>query len=187
MKLKLLAASLLTSISLVAHAEAPTEFDVLIEIPMNAEPIKYEVDDELGAMRVDRFMLTPMFYPYNYGFIPNTLSEDGDPLDVLVKTPYPLQSGSVIKVRTIGILEMEDESGVDAKLIAVPTDKIYPAYSSIKTIDDLDELDKSQLMHFFENYKDLEEGKWVKITGWNTADVADKEVRESIDRFSEKK
>lgn len=186
MKLKILAAAFLTSISLVAQADTMTEFDVLIEIPMNADPIKYEVDEELGAMRVDRIMLTPMFYPYNYGFIPNTLSEDGDPLDVLVKTPYPIQSGSVIKVRTIGILEMEDESGIDAKLIGVPVDKIYPSYSSIETIDDLDELDRAQLMHFFENYKDLEEGKWVKITGWNTAEVADKEVQSSIERFNNK-
>lgn len=186
MKLKMLAAAFFTTISLAAQAETVTEFDVLIEIPMNADPIKYEVDEELGMMRVDRFMLTPMFYPFNYGFIPDTLSEDGDPLDVLVKTPYPIQSGAVIKVRTIGILEMEDESGIDAKLIAVPTDKIFPSYSSIKTIDDLDDLDRAQLMHFFENYKDLEEGKWVKITGWNTAEVADKEVRSSIERFSKK-
>ena len=186
MKLKLFAVTLFAAISFVAKAEVPTEFDVVIEIPMNSDPIKYEVDDKTGAMVVDRIMLTPMFYPYNYGYIPQTLSLDGDPLDVLVKTPFPIQSGSIIKVRTVGILEMEDESGIDAKLIAVPVDKVYPSYASIKTVDDLDELDRAQLMHFFENYKDLEKGKWVKITGWNTAEVADKEVVESLERFSKK-
>ncbi|CAM5190863.1 inorganic diphosphatase [Oligella ureolytica] len=173
-------------VNVPAGSNLPEEFNVVIEIPMNSDPIKYEVCGDTGAVLVDRIMLAAMHYPLNYGYIPQTLSLDGDPVDVLVKTPFPLQAGSVVKCRTIGVLEMEDEAGIDAKLIAVPVDKIYPVYSSIKSIEDLPELERAQIKHFFEHYKDLESGKWVKVTGWNTAEVAKKEISASVERFEAK-
>lgn len=159
-----------------AGKDLPNDINVIIEIPANHSPIKYEVDKDSGAVFVDRFMSTPMFYPCNYGYIPNTLSEDGDPLDVLVVTPYPLVPGCVIRCRPIGILNMSDEAGQDAKLIAVPHDKLSTIYHDVKETKDLPKLLLDQIQHFFENYKDLEEGKWVKVEGWADAAAAKAEI-----------
>ncbi|MFT6300382.1 MAG: inorganic pyrophosphatase, partial [Saprospiraceae bacterium] len=138
----------------------PDDINVVIEIPANHSPIKYEVDKDSDAIFVDRFVATPMFYPANYGYIPQTLSEDGDPLDVLVVTPYPVMPGSVVRSRSIGILNMSDESGVDAKLLAVPNTKLTKLYDHVQEISDLPELLIQQIQHYFENYKTLESGKW---------------------------
>jgi inorganic pyrophosphatase len=159
-----------------AGKNLPDEINVIIEIPANSDPVKYEVDKDTGALLVDRFMATAMFYPCNYGYIPNTLSEDGDPLDVLVPTPYPLINGAVIKCRPVGVLKMEDESGIDAKLIAVPVDKLSVIYRDIKEATDLPALLLQQIEHFFEHYKDLEKGKWVKVQGWADAAEAKAEI-----------
>ena len=163
---------------------APDDIYVAIEIPANSSPIKYEIDKDLGALMVDRFMATPMFYPANYGFIPHTLADDGDALDVLVVTPYPVAPGSVIRCRPIGILNMEDEAGEDAKLVAVPHEKITKLYNDVKEITDLPQLLRSQIQHFFENYKDLEEGKWVKVSGWDNADAARRAIIGSIAAYN---
>ena len=165
--------------------DVPNEINVIIEIPMHGEPVKYEVDKDTGALFVDRFMTTSMFYPTNYGYIPNTLSEDGDPVDVLVVTPIPLLSGSVIRCRVIGMLKMTDESGVDAKLLAVPINKLSKIYQDIKTHEDLPKHLLLSLEHFFEHYKDLEEGKWVKLDGWAGPEEAHREIIASVERFKE--
>lgn len=170
-------------VNVPAGSKLPEEFNVVIEIPMNADPVKYEVDKESGAVFVDRFMLTAMHYPCNYGYIPQTLSLDGDPVDVLVKTPFPVQVGSVIKCRALGVLQMEDEAGQDAKLLAVPVDKLYPVYSNIKSVQDLPEVELKQIQHFFEHYKDLEKGKWVKVTGWDGPEAAKAEIQASAERY----
>jgi inorganic pyrophosphatase len=170
-----------------AGKDVPNDIYVMIEIPANASPVKYEIDKNMGAVVVDRFMATPMFYPANYGFIPNTLGNDGDPLDVLVVTPYPVVPGSVIRCRPVGVLNMEDEGGEDAKLIAVPHDKLTKIYTDIKDVNDVPELLRKQIQHFFENYKDLEEGKWVKVTGWDNADAARKAIMDSIEAFNNAK
>ncbi|AFZ83531.1 inorganic pyrophosphatase [Candidatus Kinetoplastibacterium blastocrithidii TCC012E] len=162
----------------------PEEFNVIIEISMNSMPVKYEVDKETGAIFVDRFILTSMNYPCNYGYIPGTLSKDGDPSDVLVITPFPVQAGSVIRCRAIGMLEMEDESGVDAKILALPISKIYATYSNISSYIDLPENEIRRIQHFFEHYKDLEKGKWVKVKGWRDNKSAHEEIMSSI-RFYE--
>ncbi len=162
--------------------DIPNEINVIIEIPMNGAPVKYEVDKESGALFVDRFMMTAMFYPANYGYIPNTLSEDGDPVDVLIVTPMPLISGSVIRARVVGVLKMTDESGTDAKLIAVPTRKISKAYDDIETYEDLPQSLLKSIEHFFKHYKDLEEGKWVKIDGWDSIGAAHQEILNSVAR-----
>lgn len=167
--------------------DVPNEINVIIEIPMHGEPVKYEVDKETGALFVDRFMTTAMFYPTNYGYIPNTLSEDGDPVDVLVVTPVPLISGAVIPCRVVGMLKMTDESGVDAKLLAVPTTKLSKMYESVKTYLDLPQHLLLSLEHFFNHYKDLEEGKWVKIDGWVGPDAARDEIMSSVKRFNDHK
>lgn len=159
-----------------AGKNLPDEINVIIEIPANSDPVKYEVDKDTGALMVDRFMATAMFYPCNYGYIPNTLSEDGDPLDVLVPTPYPLINGAVIKCRPVGVLKMEDESGIDAKLIAVPVDKLSVIYRDVNEATDLSPLLLQQIEHFFEHYKDLEKGKWVKVQGWADAAEAKAEI-----------
>lgn len=161
--------------------DAPHDIYVVIEIPANNDPIKYEIDKDSDALFVDRFMGTPMFYPANYGYIPNTLSEDGDALDVLVVTPYPVIAGSVIRCRPVGMLSMEDESGLDAKLIAVPHDKLTPMYKDVQEHTDLPELLIKQIEHFFTRYKELEPGKWVKITGWENSEAAKKEILKSIE------
>ncbi|HET8710899.1 MAG TPA: inorganic diphosphatase [Spongiibacteraceae bacterium] len=155
-----------------AGKDLPNDIYVAIEIPANSTPIKYEIDKDADALFVDRFMATPMFYPCNYGFIPQTLGEDGDPLDVLVVTPYPVVPGSVIRARPVGVLNMSDESGQDAKVVAVPHDKLTVLYKYVKEYTDLPELLLKQIQHFFENYKDLEPGKWVKVDGWQGADAA---------------
>jgi len=165
--------------------DAPDEFNVIIEIPAHSDPIKYEVDKESGAMFVDRFMVTSMHYPCNYGYIPHTISDDGDPCDVLVITPIPLITGSVITVRPIGVLQMEDEAGQDAKILTVPINKLYNAYSSRKNYRDLPPELLDRIAHFFQHYKDLEEGKWVKIVGWGDIDAAKAEVINSIRSFQE--
>jgi len=165
--------------------DAPNKVNVIIEIPSHSDPVKYEVDKQTGAMFVDRFMNTAMHYPCNYGYIPHTLSEDGDPVDVLVITPTPLISGSVINCRIVGMLGMEDEAGPDAKLIAVPDDKLCKLYIKVQQPKDLPELLLQQISHFFEHYKDLEEGKWVKISGWKSAEIAHKEILDSIQRFKD--
>ena len=133
--------------------------------PSNSTPVKYEIDKASQSIWVDRFIATPMFYPANYGFIPNTLADDGDPLDVLFVTPYPVQPGSVIRSRPVGILDMSDEGGSDSKILAVPHDKLTTLYTEIKEPQDLGSLLLDQIAHFFENYKDLEAGKWVKVDG----------------------
>ncbi|WP_028456144.1 inorganic diphosphatase [Chitinilyticum litopenaei] len=165
-----------------AGKDLPNDFNVIIEIPANAAPIKYEFDKEAGAIVVDRFVGTSMSYPMNYGFVPHTLSLDGDPVDVLVHTPYPLAPGMVIKCRAIGVLGMEDESGQDAKVIAVPVEKICPMYKHIQKLEDLPELLLAQVKHYFEHYKDLEAGKWVKVTGWGDKAAAHAEIVASYER-----
>jgi inorganic pyrophosphatase len=163
--------------------EVPDIINVIIEIPSHSDPVKYEVDKETGAMFVDRFMNTAMHYPCNYGYIPHTLSDDGDPVDVLVITPIPLISGSVIRCRPVGMLTMTDESGEDAKVLAVPIDKLCQMYRKVKTLDDLPEMLLSQIAHFFEHYKDLEANKWVRIGEWTGIQEAHKEILDSIDRY----
>ncbi|CAJ0990860.1 inorganic diphosphatase [Pantoea sp. Nvir] len=160
----------------LAGKKLPEDIYVIIEIPANAQPIKYEIDKNSGALFVDRFIPTAMFYPCNYGYINNTLALDGDPVDALVPTPYPLQPGSVIRCRPVGVLKMVDESGEDAKLLAVPHTKLTKDYDHIKEISDLPELLRAQITHFFEHYKNLEKGKWVKIKGWNDAKAAQSEI-----------
>ncbi len=152
--------------SIPAGKSLPDDINVIIEIPAHSTPIKYEVDKDLDALVVDRFMPTPMFYPANYGFVPNTLADDGDPLDVLVITPHPLLSGCVIRCRPVAVLQMEDESGMDEKIIAVPHSKLTPIYNDINDVGDLPQLLKEQINHFFENYKKLEKDKWVKVDKW---------------------
>lgn len=155
-----------------AGKDLPNDIYVAIEIPANSTPIKYEIDKDSDALFVDRFMATPMFYPANYGYVPQTLSEDGDALDVLVVTPYPVVPGSVIRCRPIGMLNMSDEAGQDSKVLAVPHDKLTVLYKHVKEPSDLPELLIKQIEHFFENYKDLEAGKWVKVDSWVGADAA---------------
>jgi inorganic pyrophosphatase len=166
---------------------APESFNVIIEIPMNADPIKYEVDKETGAIFVDRFMSTAMHYPTNYGYVPQTLSGDGDPVDVLVITPVPLIPGVVVPCRAIGILMMEDEAGMDGKVLAVPIDKILSIYTQWQKPEDLNPMRLNTIQHFFEHYKDLEPGKWVKILGWEGKDAAHKEITDGIAAYNEDK
>lgn len=166
-----------------AGKDLPTDFNVIIEIPAQSDPVKYEADKDWGLLVVDRFIGTGMRYPANYGFIPQTLSGDGDPVDVLVITPFPLLAGSVVRARALGMLQMTDESGVDAKLVAVAHDKICPMTSHMKSVDDVPEYLKDQIKHFFEQYKALEKGKWVKIEGWQGVDAAHKEITEGAANF----
>ena len=163
-------------------ANVPNEINVIIEIPANSDPVKYELDKETGAMFVDRFMSTAMYYPCNYGYVPNTLSKDGDPVDVLVLTPHPLISGSVIKCRPVGVLKMKDESGDDAKVLAVPMDKLCKSYRGVESFRDLPGDVLNRISHFFEHYKDLESDKWVKVKGWGETEQAMDLIREAIAR-----
>ncbi|MCL2656977.1 MAG: inorganic diphosphatase [Betaproteobacteria bacterium] len=167
--------------NVTAGKKAPAEFNVVIEIPARADPIKYEVDKETGALFVDRFLGTAMQYPCNYGYIPDTIAGDGDPVDVLVVTPFPLLPGVVVPCRSIGVLKMQDEAGDDAKLVAVPISKLTPLYSNVKVIEDLSEPLRQKIVHFFEHYKDLEPGKWVKVVGWGTPAEAMQEVINGIE------
>lgn len=162
----------------------PDDFNVIIEIPMQGDPVKYEVDKESGAIFVDRFMGTSMQYPCNYGYIPHTLSDDGDPADVLVLTPVPLLPGVVVRCRPLGMLKMTDEAGGDAKLLAVPVDKVCGLYQHLKTYADVSEWRLNMISHFFEHYKDLDKGKWVKIDGWAGIEEARAEVLASVERFN---
>ncbi|UAW64034.1 MULTISPECIES: inorganic diphosphatase [unclassified Mycoavidus] len=166
-----------------AGKDLPTDFNVIIEIPAQSEPVKYEADKEFGLLVVDRFIGTGMRYPANYGFIPQTLSGDGDPVDVLVLTPFPLLAGSLVRARALGMLRMTDESGVDAKLIAVPADKVCPMTADLKTIEDVPAYLKDQIKHFFEHYKALEKGKWVKVEGWQGLDAAHREISEGVANY----
>ncbi len=161
-------------------SKVPEAFNVIIEIPMNADPIKYEVDKETGAIFVDRFMSTAMHYPTNYGYVPRTISGDGDPVDVLVITPVPLIPGVVVPCRAIGILKMQDEAGEDGKVLAVPIDKILPIYTQWQKPEDLNPMRLKTIQHFFEHYKDLEPGKWVKVLGWEGPEGARAEVVEGM-------
>lgn len=163
--------------------KAPDVFNVIIEISANADPVKYEVDKDSGAVFVDRFMGTAMHYPCNYGYVPKTLADDGDPVDVLVVTPFALPPGVVVACRPLGILHMDDEAGGDSKLVAVPTEKLCPMYKNVQSLDDLPELLIKQIQHFFEHYKDLEAGKWVKIKGWAGIDEAKLEVTNGLKSY----
>ncbi len=158
------------------------DFNVIVEIPMNDSPIKYEFDKESGSIIVDRFMQVAMSYPCNYGFIPHTLSDDGDPADVLVIAQYPIIHGAVITVRPIGVLMMEDESGIDEKILAVPIKKLDPTFDHIQDIDDVPDMLKQKIWHFFENYKNLEKDKWVKIVNWANAIKAKEIINQAIDK-----
>lgn len=158
-------------------------FNVVVEIPQNSSaPVKYEFDKDTGAITVDRFMQVAMSYPCNYGFIPNTLSDDGDPADVLVISAHPIIPGAVIRARPVGVLMMEDESGIDEKILAVPVSKIDITFDSVQDINDVSEMLKNRIKHFFEHYKELEKGKWVKITGWKDAKSALEIIDQAIER-----
>ncbi len=165
-----------------AGKNLPEDINVIIEIPMNHDPIKYEIDKDSAAIFVDRFMQTTMRYPCNYGFVPHTLSEDGDPIDVLVICNYPVIPGAVIRSRPVGVLLMEDESGQDEKIIAVPVSKVDVTFDHIKSIEDLDEMLTKRITHFFEHYKDLDKGKWVKVQGWAGVDKAKALILEAVKR-----
>ena len=165
----------------------PEEVNVVIEVAIGGEPIKYEMDKEAGTLFVDRFLYTPMRYPGNYGFIPHTLSEDGDPCDVLVANTRPLIPGSYIAVRPIGVMMMEDEGGGDEKIIAVPVPKLTKRYENVTNYTDLPQITLDQIQHFFEHYKDLEPGKWVKLTGWGDAAKAKQLIVEAIERAKKAK
>ncbi len=171
---------------IAAGQNAPHDINVFIEIPQGGHPIKYELDKESGALFVDRFVHTSMVYPANYGFIPHTLSEDGDPVDVLVVGQYPVVPGCVIRCRPIGALVMEDESGQDEKILAVPVDKLHPFYSKVQSYKDLPEILIEQIGHFFEHYKDLEKNKWVKIIHWADAEESLELIRKGMQAAAKK-
>ena len=160
----------------------PWDINVIIEVPLGKEPVKYEMDKASGALFVDRIMHTSMRYPCNYGFIPHTLSEDGDPIDVIVASNVAFISGSVVRSRPIGVLKMKDEKGFDEKILAVPIDALHPYYTSVKEYSDLPDILLEQISHFFTHYKDLEADKWVKLDGWENANTAVKFIEESINR-----
>ncbi len=163
--------------------DVPNDFNVIIEIPMNSDPVKYEVDKTTGALFVDRFMLTAMHYPCNYGYVSHTIADDGDPVDVLVITPHPVTVGAVVRCRAIGVLKMEDEAGGDSKLLAVPIDKLLPIYKHLQKPADLAPERLAQIQHFFEHYKDLEPGKWVKVIGWFGANDAKEEILVGMENY----
>jgi len=160
----------------------PDDVNVIIEVPIGGEPIKYELDKKAGTLVVDRFLHTPMRYPGNYGMVPHTLSDDGDPIDVLVASTRPIIPGAVINVRPVGVLRMEDEGGGDEKIIAVPSTKLTKRYINVTNYTDLPVITVEQIEHFFAHYKDLEPGKWVKIIGWGDAEEARRMIVESIER-----
>jgi inorganic pyrophosphatase len=175
------------NISKISYGKnAPEIVNVIIEVPMNADPVKYEIDKDSGALFVDRFIATPMYYPCNYGFVPNTLSDDGDPVDVLVVSELPLMPTSVIKAKPIGVLIMEDEKGMDEKIIAVPALKTNSEYENIESYTELNKSLIDKISHFFERYKDLEKNKWVKVKGFEDAAKAQQLIKEAIDREANK-
>ncbi len=161
----------------------PEDINVIIEVPIGGEPIKYELDKASGALVVDRFLYTSMRYPGNYGFVPHTLSDDGDPIDVVVMNSRAIAPGAIMRCRPVGVLFMEDESGHDEKILAVPVSKLTPRYDHVKTYLDLPPIAIQQVRHFFEHYKDLEPGKWVKVVRWGDDDEARKLIVESIERY----
>ncbi|WP_169568683.1 inorganic diphosphatase [Sneathiella limimaris] len=163
-----------------AGKDVPWDVNVVIEIPIGGVPVKYEVEKDSGAIFVDRFLHTAMYYPCNYGFIPHTLADDGDPTDMLVAGPIPVIPGAVLRSRPVGVLIMEDEAGQDEKIIGVPVDSLHPYYSNIENYTDLRGVLLDQISHFFEHYKDLEEGKWVKIVRWGDADEAAEMIKKSL-------
>jgi len=165
-----------------AGRDLSNDVNVIVEIPMHADPIKYEVDKETGALFVDRFVSTAMHYPCNYGYIPQTVADDGDPVDVLVIAPFALQPGVVVRVRPIGVLNMTDEAGRDSKLLAVPIEKLTPLYNRVSTVRDLPDLVCQQITHFFSHYKDLEPGKWVKDLRWAGPEEAEARIVQAIAR-----
>ena len=160
----------------------PDDVNVVIEVAIGGEPIKYELDKKSGTLVVDRFLYTPMRYPGNYGFVPHTLSDDGDPIDVLVANTRPIVPGAVINVRPVGVLRMEDDAGTDEKIVAVPVPKLTQRYVNVKNYTDLPPITLEQIQHFFEHYKDLEPGKWVKVAGWGSAEDARRLISEAIER-----
>jgi inorganic pyrophosphatase len=160
----------------------PDDVNVIVEVPIGGEPIKYEMDKAAGTLVVDRFLHTPMRYPGNYGFVPHTLSDDGDPIDVLVANTRPIVPGAVINVRPIGVLKMDDEAGGDEKIIAVPVPKLTKRYEHVVNYTDMPEITLQQIQHFFEHYKDLEPGKWVKVVGWGDAQEAKRLIADAIER-----
>ena len=164
--------------------DLPNEINVIVEIPMNSPAIKYEVDKATGAIFVDRMLKTAMHYPCNYGYIPHTLSGDGDPADVLVVMPMPLVPGCVVKCRPVGLLKMHDEAGEDGKLIAVPITAITGIYRDVDTVEDLPDMLLNTISHFFDHYKDLEKGKWVKIEGWHDIAAAHEEITSAVERYN---
>jgi inorganic pyrophosphatase len=167
--------------------DVPNDINVIIEIPAHGEPIKFEVDKDSGCVFVDRFMGTSMHYPCNYGYVPHTIAGDGDPVDVLVVSPFSLQPGVVIRCRPIGMLKMDDEGGLDGKVLAVPVSKLTPLYDKIDTFRDAPDLLLKQIEHFFAHYKDLEQGKWVKVLGWADKDEAKKEITDGIAAYQNAK
>ncbi|MEM9221348.1 MAG: inorganic diphosphatase [Pseudomonadota bacterium] len=160
----------------------PEDINVVIEVPVGGEPIKYELDKHSGTLWVDRFLYTPMLYPVNYGFVPHTLSDDGDPIDVMIGSTRPIVPGAVMNARPIGVLQMEDESGGDEKILAVPSTTLTLRYERIKNYADMPKITLDQIQHFFEHYKDLEPGKWVKVRGWADETVAKQMIMEAIER-----
>ena len=169
-----------------AGRNPPEEINVIIEIPKDSEPVKYEVDKESGAIFVDRILSTPMRYPCNYGYVPDTLCGDGDPADVLVVLPLPLIPGSVVRCRPVGVLKMTDEAGSDEKILAVPVSKVFSGYAHVEDIGQVSPHWLERIGHFFEHYKDLEKGKWVKLDGWGDAAAARQILLESIQRAADK-
>ena len=161
----------------------PRLFNVIIEIPAHSDPIKYEVDKETGTLFVDRFMSTAMHYPCNYGYIPQTLSDDGDPVDVLLITPFPVAMGAVVRSRALGLLKMEDEAGNDSKILAVPVTKVLPTYKHLNEVRDINPDLLAQIKHFFLHYKDLEVGKKVLVKGWSNKQQAESEIKRSCQRY----
>lgn len=159
----------------------PWDVNAIIEVGLGSDPIKYEMDKESGALFVDRFMHTAMHYPVNYGFIPHTLSEDGDPVDVMVLGTHPIMPMAVVRVRPVGVMVMEDEGGQDEKILAVPVDKLHPYYTNITSWRDVRPILIDQIQHFFEHYKDLEKGKWVKVHHWGEADEAADMIRKGVE------
>jgi inorganic pyrophosphatase len=158
----------------------PWDINVIIEVPIGHAPVKYELDKESGAMMVDRFLHTAMFYPCNYGFIPHTLADDGDPVDVLVAGPIPVVPGAVLRARPVGVLIMEDEKGQDEKILAVPVDELHPWYTNVGSYRALPQIVLDQIGHFFQHYKDLEKGKWVKVVRWGEAEEACRMIEQAI-------
>ena len=164
----------------------PEDVNVIVEVPVGGDPIKYEMDKEAGTLVVDRFLYTPMTYPGNYGFVPHTLSDDGDPIDVLVANTRPIVPGAVINVRPIGVFKMEDQAGGDEKIIAVPVPRLTRRYEHIMSYTQMPEITVQQIQHFFEHYKDLEAGKWVKVVGWEGVESAKKELVDGLANYGKR-